>query len=117
VIVAVIGKEARKVKREGALEDICLQGLYHSWLFGKLLSPELTCKNCDSLYPIGSWLVDTNDIKDFSNLTMKTHVNRELTQEGSTSDMIFMCHFNRIFKQLYDAKIRWFNCNRHSKRT
>ena len=44
-------------------------------------------------HPIGPWLVDAEDIKDPMNLTLRTYVNGELTQEGSTSQMIFSIPF------------------------
>ena len=41
------------------------------------------------LCPIGPWIVDTADIADVNNLALETRVNGELTQQGTTADMIF----------------------------
>lgn len=51
--------------------------------------PNLKVKNRDTCTPIGPWLVDAEDIPDPSNLSIKTYVNKKLTQEGNTKDMIF----------------------------
>lgn len=92
-LVAVIGKEARNVKREDALAYVRGFTICNDYAIRDFLEnyyrPNLRVKSRDSLCPIGPWLVETNDIKDLSKLKIQTHVNGELTQEGSTSDMIF----------------------------
>ena len=51
--------------------------------------PNLRVKSRDSLCPIGPWLIDKDDVGDITNLKLTTHVNGELTQEGTTADIIF----------------------------
>ena len=55
--------------------------------------PNLRVKSRDGCTPLGPWLVDAADIPDPMNLRLTTHVNAELTQEGSTRDMIFSVPF------------------------
>lgn len=92
-LVAVIGKEAKNIKREQALEyvdgfTICNDYAIRDYL-ENYYRPNLRVKSRDSLCPLGPWIVDTADIKELDNLKLTTHVNGELTQEGNTSDMIF----------------------------
>jgi 5-oxopent-3-ene-1,2,5-tricarboxylate decarboxylase / 2-hydroxyhepta-2,4-diene-1,7-dioate isomerase len=55
--------------------------------------PNLRVKSRDGCTPLGPWLVDAADISDPMKLRLTTHVNAELTQEGSTRDMIFSVPF------------------------
>ncbi|MCR9386582.1 fumarylacetoacetate hydrolase family protein [Vibrio metoecus] len=92
-LVAVVGKEARNVKREDAMDyiqgfTICNDYAIRDYL-ENYYRPNLRVKSRDSLCPIGPWIVDCDDIEDVNNLALTTHVNGELTQQGNTSDMIF----------------------------
>src|SRR5690606_37773949 len=51
--------------------------------------PNLRVKNRDTCTPIGPWLVDAADVPDPQALALSTTVNGEVTQRGSTKDMIF----------------------------
>jgi len=51
-----------------------------NWVMGKML---------DDALPLGPWLVTSDELKDPYSLNIKTKVNGELRQNGSTSDMIF----------------------------
>ncbi|MGC9145062.1 MAG: fumarylacetoacetate hydrolase family protein [Nitrososphaeria archaeon] len=51
-----------------------------NWVMGKML---------DDALPIGPWLVTTDEIEDPYDLNIRTAVNDEIRQNGSTSDMIF----------------------------
>ncbi|WP_159739075.1 fumarylacetoacetate hydrolase family protein [Vibrio atypicus] len=92
-LVAVIGKEARNVKREQAMAYIQGLTICNDYAIRDYLEnyyrPNLRVKSRDSLCPIGPWIVDCDDIEDINNLALTTHVNGELTQQGNTSDMIF----------------------------
>jgi 2-keto-4-pentenoate hydratase/2-oxohepta-3-ene-1,7-dioic acid hydratase in catechol pathway len=48
-------------------------------------------KGFDSHGPIGPWLVTGDEIADPQQLGIRTWVNDELRQDGTTSDMIFSC--------------------------
>ncbi len=52
----------------------------YNWVMGKML---------DDALPLGPWLVTSDEINDPYSLNIKTKVNGELRQNGSTSDMIF----------------------------
>ncbi|KTY32039.1 fumarylacetoacetate hydrolase family protein, partial [Salmonella enterica] len=47
----------------------------------------------DGLTPIGPWIVDKEAVSDPPNLTLRTFVNGELRQEGTTADLIFSIPF------------------------
>jgi 5-oxopent-3-ene-1,2,5-tricarboxylate decarboxylase/2-hydroxyhepta-2,4-diene-1,7-dioate isomerase len=95
-LVAVIGKTAKNVKRENALEYISGYTVCNDFAIRDYLEnyyrPNLRVKSRDSLLPLGPWITDAGDI-DVSDLKITTHVNGQLTQEGSTKDMIFNVPF------------------------
>jgi 2-keto-4-pentenoate hydratase/2-oxohepta-3-ene-1,7-dioic acid hydratase in catechol pathway len=88
----VIGKEAKYVKKENALDHVfgyCtvndlsardLQMKTPQWLLGK---------TCDDFSPMGPYLVTADEVGDPNNLSLKTYVNGEVRQNSNTSDMIF----------------------------
>lgn len=88
----VIGKEAKYVSKENALDYVfgyCtandlsardLQLRTPQWLLGK---------TCDDFSPIGPYLVTADEIENPNNLSLKTIVNGEVRQNSNTSDMIF----------------------------
>ncbi|MDR0277729.1 MAG: fumarylacetoacetate hydrolase family protein [Paucimonas sp.] len=92
-LVAVIGKPARNVKREDALEYLAGYTVCNDYAIRDYLEnyyrPNLRVKNRDCTTPVGPWIVDVADVPDPSNLTLRTWINGELKQEGSTRDMIF----------------------------
>lgn len=92
-LVAVIGKAARNVKREDALDYLAGYTLCNDYAIRDYLEnyyrPNLRVKNRDATTPVGPWIVDVADVPDASNLKLRTWINGELRQEGSTKDMIF----------------------------
>jgi 2-keto-4-pentenoate hydratase/2-oxohepta-3-ene-1,7-dioic acid hydratase in catechol pathway len=88
----VIGKEAKYVSKENALDYVfgyCtandlsardLQKRTQQWLLGK---------TCDDFSPIGPYLVTADEVGDPNNLQLSTYVNGEKRQDSNTSDMIF----------------------------
>lgn len=92
-LVAVIGKTARNVRREDALDYLAGYTVCNDYAIRDYLEnyyrPNLRVKNRDATTPVGPWIVDTADVPDPSNLKLRTWVNGELKQEGSTADMIF----------------------------
>ncbi|MBC7006133.1 fumarylacetoacetate hydrolase family protein [Photobacterium sp. BZF1] len=92
-LVAVIGKSGKNIKREEALDYVAGYTICNDYAIRDYLEnyyrPNLRVKSRDSLCPIGPWIVDTADIADVSNLALETRVNGELTQQGTTADMIF----------------------------
>ncbi|WP_114576087.1 fumarylacetoacetate hydrolase family protein [Saliphagus sp. LR7] len=91
-LVAVIGREARRVDPEEAMEyvagftvgnDVSARDLQHGdgqWVRGKSL---------DTFAPIGPDLVTTDEIEDPHDLEIWTEVNGERLQESTTDQLIF----------------------------
>ena len=96
-LAAVIGRPARNVKQGDAYNYIAGYTVANDYAIRDYLEnyyrPNLRVKNRDTCTPIGPWLVDKEDISDPMNLTLRTYINGELTQEGSTKDMIFSIPF------------------------
>ncbi|TBW59538.1 2-hydroxyhepta-2,4-diene-1,7-dioate isomerase [Marinobacter halodurans] len=92
-LVAVIGKPARNVKRENALEYVAGYTVCNDYAIRDYLEnyyrPNLRVKNRDATTPVGPWIVETSDIDNPNDLTIRTWINGELKQEGTTADMIF----------------------------
>lgn len=92
-LVAVIGKTGKNIKREEALDYVAGYTICNDYAIRDYLEnyyrPNLRVKSRDSLCPIGPWIVDKEDIADENNLALETRVNGELTQQGTTADMIF----------------------------
>lgn len=92
-LVIVVGKTARKVRRDDAYDfiggytvanDYAIRDYLENWY-----RPNLRVKNRDTCTPIGPWLVDAKDVPDPTSLALQTTVNGKLTQSGNTKDMIF----------------------------
>jgi 5-oxopent-3-ene-1,2,5-tricarboxylate decarboxylase / 2-hydroxyhepta-2,4-diene-1,7-dioate isomerase len=92
-LAVVIGRQARKVKRDDAYDFIAGYTVANDYAVRDYLEnwyrPNLRVKNRDGATPLGPWLVDRADIADPMALAIKTTVNGLTTQEGSTIDMIF----------------------------
>lgn len=92
-LAVVIGKTGRNVKREDAYAHVLGYTIANDYVIRDYLEnyyrPNLRAKNRDGLTPLGPWYVDRVDIADPMNLGLRTYVNGELKQEGSTKDMVF----------------------------
>ncbi len=92
-LAVVIGKTARAVKACEAYEYVRGYTVANDYAIRDYLEnyyrPNLRVKNRDTCTPLGPWLTDRDDIADPMSLTLRTTVNGQLTQEGSTRDMIF----------------------------
>ncbi|WP_138417608.1 fumarylacetoacetate hydrolase family protein [Aquibacillus sediminis] len=91
-LAVVIGKTARNVKKEDAYDYVRGYTVANDYALRDYLEnyyrPNLRVKNRDTCTPIGPWLVDKEDIEDPMNLALRTYVNGELTQQGTTADMM-----------------------------
>lgn len=91
-LVAIIGKEARNVSEEDALEYVfgytCGNDLSTRDLQFARSNQWLLSKTMDGFAPIGPCVV-TADCIDPNNLAISSVVNGELRQNSNTSDMIF----------------------------
>ncbi|EKF42137.1 fumarylacetoacetate hydrolase [Nitratireductor indicus C115] len=89
----VIGKTAKHVSKEDALEHVAGYCVLHDvserafqnerqgqWTKGK---------SCDTFGPTGPWLVTREEVADPQNLSMWLKVNGETMQSGSTRTMVF----------------------------
>lgn len=78
-LVAIIGRTARKVKREDAYEYLAGYTVANDYAIRDYLEnyyrPNLRVKNRDTCTPISPWLVDTKDVADPMNLSLRTYVN------------------------------------------
>jgi 5-oxopent-3-ene-1,2,5-tricarboxylate decarboxylase / 2-hydroxyhepta-2,4-diene-1,7-dioate isomerase len=92
-LAVVIGRTARRVKKTDAYgyvrgytvaNDYAIRDYLENWY-----RPNLRVKNRDTCTPIGPWLVDAADVPDPQALKLQTTVNGQITQSGSTADMIF----------------------------
>jgi 5-oxopent-3-ene-1,2,5-tricarboxylate decarboxylase/2-hydroxyhepta-2,4-diene-1,7-dioate isomerase len=92
-LTIVVGRTARKVKRDDAYDFIAGYTVANDYAIRDYLEnwyrPNLRVKNRDGATPLGPWRVDTTDIPDPMALALKTTVNGKVTQEGNTKDMIF----------------------------
>jgi len=92
-LAVVIGRTARHVKKADAYgyiagytvaNDYAIRDYLENWY-----RPNLRVKNRDTCTPIGPWRVDAADVPDPMALRLQTTVNGQVTQSGSTADMIF----------------------------
>lgn len=92
-LVAVIGKTGKNIRREDAMDYVAGYTVCNDFAIRDYLEnyyrPNLRVKSRDSLLPMGPWIVDREDVPDANNLRLTTEVNGKITQDGSTSDMIF----------------------------
>lgn len=92
-LVAVIGKTAKNVSREEAMDYIGGYTVGNDYAIRDYLEnyyrPNLRVKSRDTCTPIGPFIIDAEDIGDPGNLNLKAYINGELKQSGNTRDMIF----------------------------
>ncbi|MCK0532803.1 fumarylacetoacetate hydrolase family protein [Sphingobium agri] len=91
-LVAVIGRPAHNVTEAEALACVSGYTVANDYAIREYLEnyyrPNARVKNRDATTPIGPWIVDAADVPDPQALKLRTHVNGELVQDGTTGDMI-----------------------------
>jgi 2-keto-4-pentenoate hydratase/2-oxohepta-3-ene-1,7-dioic acid hydratase in catechol pathway len=93
-LAIVIGERCRHVPEEDAPEVIAGYTIANDisvrdW---QLRTPTMTLgKSFDTHGPLGPWVVTADELGDPHALSIKTWVNDELRQDGSTSEMIYDC--------------------------
>jgi 2-keto-4-pentenoate hydratase/2-oxohepta-3-ene-1,7-dioic acid hydratase in catechol pathway len=93
-LAVVIGRRCRHVPAARAHEVIAGYTVVNDvtvrdW---QLRAPTMTIgKSFDTHGPVGPWIVTADEIPDPQHLALRTWVNGELLQDGSTADMIFTC--------------------------
>lgn len=94
-LAIVIGKKCRNVPEEEAMEviagftivnDVTARDVGRDERLGGSL---LVAKNFDTFCPLGPWLVTRDELPDPMNLRIRTRVNGELRQTGTTADMLW----------------------------
>lgn len=92
-LVVVIGKEAKNVSKEEAMQYVGGYTVGNDYAIRDYLEnyyrPNLRVKSRDTCTPIGPYIVDADQIKDPHNLVLRTYINGELKQEGNTKDLVF----------------------------
>ena len=92
-LAVVVGRTARRVKKADADDFIAGYTVANDYAIRDYLEnwyrPNLRVKNRDTCTPIGPWLVDAADVPNPMALKLQTTVNGQVTQSGSTADMIF----------------------------
>lgn len=96
-LMVVIGKTARRVSEADAMDYVAGYRVCNDYAIRDYLEnyyrPNLRVKSRDGLTPISSTLVAKEAIPDPHNLALRTFVNGELRQEGTTADLIFSIPF------------------------
>ena len=93
-LAVVIGRRCRHVPEEAAHEVIAGYTIANDvsvrdW---QLRSPTMTLgKSFDTHGPLGPWIVTGDELGDPQDLTIRTYVNDELRQDGTTRDMLYSC--------------------------
>lgn len=100
-LAVIIGKEAKNVSKEEALEYVFgytiindvsarnIQTRHKQWYFGKSL---------DGFTPMGPWIATADAIKNPHDLSIQSFVNGELRQDSNTSLLIF--NINHVISEL-----------------
>lgn len=90
--VFVIGKQARNVSEEDALDYVAGYAIANDVTYRDIQRRTLQWlqgKTVDGSAPIGPWLITTDELPDPSGLGVKLSVNGEVRQETNTANLVF----------------------------
>ena len=91
-LAVVIGRTAKNVKREDAMQVVAGYTVANDYAIRDYLEnyyrPNLRVKNRDTCTVLGPWLVDAVDVPDPHDLALRTLVNGRVTQQGHTGHMV-----------------------------
>lgn len=91
-LAVVIGKTARQVKRADAMQHVAGYTVCNDYAIRDYLEnwyrPNLRVKNRDAATVLGPWFVDGVDVPEPHQLTLRTLVNGEVKQQGTTANMV-----------------------------
>ena len=91
-LAVVIGKTAQQVKRADAMQHVAGYTVCNDYAIRDYLEnwyrPNLRVKNRDAATVLGPWFVDAIDVPDPHKLTLRTLVNGEVKQQGTTANMV-----------------------------
>ncbi len=101
-LAVLIGKKGKYIKKSDAIYHVLGYAVADDISFRDLQFPPgwpaaanaygqnwLKGKSLDRAFPLGPYLVTSDEIDDVRSLSIRTTVNGELRQDGKTSDMIF----------------------------
>lgn len=92
-LAVVIGRPARGVRREEALQYVAGYTVANDYAIRDYLEnyyrPNLRVKNRDACTPLGPWLLSADAVPNPQDLALRSYVDGRLTQSGSTRDMVF----------------------------
>jgi len=92
-LAVVVGKAAKKVRRDDAYDFIAGYTVANDYAIRDYLEnwyrPNLLVKNRPTCTPIGPWLVDAQDVPMPLAMPLRTLVDDKVTQQGNTRDLIF----------------------------
>jgi 5-oxopent-3-ene-1,2,5-tricarboxylate decarboxylase / 2-hydroxyhepta-2,4-diene-1,7-dioate isomerase len=91
-LAVIIGRLARRVQARDALSHVAGYTVCNDYAVRDYLEnwyrPNLRVKNRDRATAIGPWLVSADEVPDPQALTLRTLVNGEVRQKGTTSNMV-----------------------------
>jgi 5-oxopent-3-ene-1,2,5-tricarboxylate decarboxylase/2-hydroxyhepta-2,4-diene-1,7-dioate isomerase len=91
-LAVVIGKTASRVKAADAMNHVAGYTVCNDYAIRDYLEnwyrPNLRVKNRDGATVLGPWFVDAAEVSDPHALQLRTYVNGQLTQQGSTANMV-----------------------------
>lgn len=91
-LAVVIGRKAKHVKRDDAMSYVAGYTVANDYAIRDYLEnyyrPNLRVKNRDGGTVLGPWLVDAADVPNPHELSLRTYVNGQLTQQGTTAHMV-----------------------------
>jgi acylpyruvate hydrolase len=94
-LAVVIGKKAKNVPKEDALEYIAGYCIFNDISARDIQAREhsnkviLLGKSFDTSCPLGPWLTTKDEIADPQNLAMQLYLNGELRQNSNTNEMVY----------------------------
>jgi 5-oxopent-3-ene-1,2,5-tricarboxylate decarboxylase/2-hydroxyhepta-2,4-diene-1,7-dioate isomerase len=92
-LAVIIGRTATGVAQSQAMDHVAGYCVANDYAIRDYLEnwyrPNLRVKNRDGATVLGPWMVDTVDVENPGDLTLRTFVNGAQTQTGNTRDLIF----------------------------
>lgn len=93
-LVVVIGREAKHVSVESALDYVFGYTCGHDvsardWQKGRPGGQWLLGKTFDTFAPVGPWIVPADQLPDPSNIRVQMELNGEIVQDSTTAQLIF----------------------------
>jgi 5-oxopent-3-ene-1,2,5-tricarboxylate decarboxylase / 2-hydroxyhepta-2,4-diene-1,7-dioate isomerase len=91
-LAVVIGKTAKQVTRDNAMQHVAGYTVCNDYAIRDYLEnwyrPNLRVKNRDEATVLGPWFVDAGDVPNPHSLSMRTLVNGQVKQQGTTANMV-----------------------------